>query len=111
MFTIDQYDELCEEHFKMDKIVTLDYSRCKIFLYICLNICTGFLINLFMEWWTVLKLKLLYKKVPIERAKFVGIYGKDGIFVVVNLKKDEIPKISNENVIIRVFIDLKFSHN
>lgn len=101
MFTIDQYDELCEEHFKMDKIVTLDYSRCKIFLYICLNICTGFLINLFMEWWTVLKLKLLYKKVPIERAKFVGIYGKDGIFVVVNLKKDEIPKISNENVIIR----------
>ena len=64
-----------------------------------------------MEWWPTLKFKLLYKAVPIERAKFVGVYGTDGKFVVLNLKRDAIPKVSNPNIIIRPLAFAREAHS
>jgi hypothetical protein len=56
-FTVSNYDENCEEHFKINEIIPINKSNKKIAIFICLNILTCFAINLIIVWFPILKLK------------------------------------------------------
>jgi hypothetical protein len=79
-FTIESYDEMCEEIAMVNRIITLDISYPKIALLIFLNILTALSINLFLIWFPKLKLYLLYSTSPIEKAKYVGLFAKGKLF-------------------------------
>ncbi len=74
-FHIENYDDLCEDFSKIEKIFCLRYSSLKVSFLILLNLLTAFIINLFIVWYPSLKLFLIYKICDISKAEFVGIYG------------------------------------
>jgi hypothetical protein len=78
-FKVQDYDEMCEEFSKIEKIVPLQYSVIKIIFFGFLNIITAFFITLFLVWFPKLQSYFLYETCKLKNAKFVGIYGT-GIF-------------------------------
>jgi hypothetical protein len=75
-FRVEDYDDLCEDFSKIDKVVCLKYSCFKIFCLSLLNLLTVFIINLFIVWYPSLKLSLIYSTCSLKEAKFVGVYGR-----------------------------------
>ncbi len=78
-FRVEDYDELCEDFSKIDKVVCLKYSYFKIFCFCLLNLLTAFIINLFIVWYPFLKLNFVYSSCSLKDAKFVGVYGRGNI--------------------------------
>lgn len=99
-FYIEKYDSICEEHAKIERIITLGYSPGKIFLFILCNLITGFLINLFLVWFPKLKMIFIYKIVPLSDAKFIGVYGLDKQFYSLDLKTQSIPHVTNRLILL-----------
>ncbi len=98
-FIIAQYDEMCEDFSKIDKIVCLRLSKIKIVFYILLNILTLCIINLFLLWFPSLRLIFLYSKCKLSEAKYVGIYGSDSYFYVESISVVELPDIEGSVLI------------
>lgn len=98
-FIIAQYDEMCEDFSKIDKLVSINYSKIKIAFYVLLNIITLFTINLFVIWFPTLKFYFLFSKAKLRDAKYVGIYGNDHIFHIEELREIELPNILDSPLI------------
>ena len=96
-YVVSEYDENCEEHFKINEIIPIDKDNKKFIIFILLNILTCFIINLIIIWFPILKLKLLYSHVPLSNANYVFISCKDGEIYIIPLKKIKLPKISNNS--------------
>jgi hypothetical protein len=79
-FCIDGFDDKCEEHFRIDRIVFIKLNGWKIFLYVILNILTMFIINLFIIWFPKLRLNLLYTTSTYTDSDLIVIYCR-GIFI------------------------------
>ena len=94
IYTVTEYDEMCEEYSRISKVVPLAYSPCKITLLAFLNIITAFIISLFIVWFPNLKLAFIYSHVPLSKATFVAIYGTDGAMYIIPLEKRNLPNIS-----------------
>ena len=95
-YIVSEYDENCEEHFKINEIIPINEDKKKFIVFIFLNIFC-FIINLIIIWFPKLKLKLLYSQVPLSIANSVFISCKDGENYIVPLKKIKLPKISNNS--------------
>ena len=98
LMTVTKHDSLCEPNAHIKKIVTLQYSSLKIFFFIFLNISTFGMINLILSWHPILKIDLLFKKVPIEISTHVGLFCYDGNFYIEKLNKKKIPNIENSHL-------------
>ncbi|MCQ2820347.1 MAG: hypothetical protein MJ252_24025, partial [archaeon] len=92
---VDEFDAKCEKHFRMKKVVPLEWSTCKIILFVLLNICTAGLINLVIVWFPKIELGLKYSKCDIKQAVKMGIYGSDGEFYVVEVNHLTLPDIGS----------------
>jgi cation-transporting ATPase 13A2 len=96
-FIIAQYDEVCEDFSKIDKLECLEYDRFKIALFIFLNIITIFSISLLVIWYPKLKLYFFYSIAPLNRASLIGVYGSDNRFYVEDLEIIKLPSISKDS--------------
>ena len=104
-FTVSNYDENCEEHFKINSIVPIKINNCKLAFLIFLNMLTLGIINLFIVWFPSLKLKLIYSQTNLEKANYVFINCKDNENYIINLNKKHLPKIKNS------FLKSEFNSN
>ena len=98
-YHVDKYDELCEEHFRIIKIVPLKKSIDKIILNIFLNIITIFTINYFYGFSDKFKKKFVYSECNLENCEILGIYCNDKCFYFTEIKKVDLPKITNPDII------------
>ena len=97
-FNVNEYDQSCEDHSKINKILTLKYSPIKFVFYIVFNILTFGIVNLIIIWFPTLQLDILYDEVNINKASYVGIFCYDGNFYIMPLIKKDLPDISNSNL-------------
>ena len=97
-FNVNEYDQSCEDHSKINKILTLKYSPIKFVFYIVFNILTFGIVNLIIIWFPTLQLDILYDEVNINKASYVGIFCYDGNFYIMPLIKKDLPDISNSNI-------------
>lgn len=98
-FTVDKYDDLCEQHFRIEKIVPLRRPCYKKALHIFLNIITVFIINYLYGFFNKLVKVMKYSECTLEEAELVGVYCKDGEFYFVELKKIDLPDVTNPDVL------------
>ncbi len=78
-YTVNEYDESCEDFSKIEKVIILDYSKPKLILFCLINLITVFLFSLIIVWYPELKLYFIYSKVSFKEGKFVGIFGSGKI--------------------------------
>lgn len=97
-FEIAQYDEMCEDFSKIDKVICLHIDKVKLFFYVILNIFTLFSINLLVKWFPSLNLKLIYSKCQLKIASHIGIYGSDKVFYIEKLDERELPNVSGSKI-------------
>ena len=97
-FNVNEYDQSCEDHSKINKILTLKYSPIKFVFYIVFNILTFGIVNLIIIWFPTLQLDILYDEININKASYIGIFCSDGNFYIIPLIKKELPDISNSNI-------------
>ncbi len=97
IYTINEYDELCEEHFKIIKIIPLIRKKKDLLFLIFLNIFTIGIINLVFEWFPKWR-KIIYTQVSLNQSNLLGIYCNDGKLYIIELKKEKIPEIKNPNI-------------
>ena len=79
IYSIKNYDTLCEEHFRITKIIPLKRTKKDFFIIILLNIFTIGIINIIFEWFTNWK-KITYTQESLNQAEKLGIYCNDGKF-------------------------------
>ena len=94
-YTVTEYDEMCEDHSRIESVLPLSYSWWKISLLIFLNLITAFIIDLVIVWFPSLKLIFIYSHVPLSKAKFLAVYGTDKSLNIINLEKKNLPNIDN----------------
>ena len=99
VFYVDKYDDLCEKHFRIEKIVPLRKPCYKKALHIFLNIITAFIINYLYGFFNKLVKVMKYSECTLEEAEMVGVYCKDGEFYFVELKKIDLPEVNNPDVL------------
>ena len=97
VYYVDKYDELCEQHFKIEKIVPLRQPRWKYIMNICLN----FTIVIFYIYGFSRKIEkfMKYDECTLEEAEILGIYCKDGKFYLIELKKINLPNVKNPDIL------------
>ena len=92
-YRIDKYDELCEEHFKIKKIVPLKQPQWKFILDIILSFT---LIKFYIYGFSDKLVKFMkYEECTLEEAEILGIYCCDGNFYFEEIKKITLPNIAN----------------
>ena len=113
VYYVDKYDDLCEKHFRIKKIVPLKRPTWKKVLNIFLNIFTVMLINYLYGFFNRLVKVMKYSECTIEEAESVGIYCNDGKFYIIELKSIDLPKVDNPDVFdipIKFFKKMLFIH-
>ena len=98
--SVTNYDPMCEDHAKIEKITPIIYSYIKLALFIQLyffSISIGFISSLCVIWFPKLRLYLFYKIVNIKSARFVAVKGTDGDLYFINLKKPTLPDLEQKN--------------
>ena len=99
IYYVDKYDDLCEPHFKIQKIVPLKRPTWKKILNVFLNIITLLTINYLYGFFNKLVKVMKYDECTLDEAELVGIYCNDGEFYFIELKKIDLPKVDNPDVI------------
>ena len=97
VYYVDKYDDLCEPHFKINKIVPLKRKGWKTFL----NYVLYFTIVIFYIYGFSPKFEKIMKYVEctLEEAELLGIYCQDGQFYFIELKKIVLPNVNNPDVL------------
>ena len=99
-YTIGKYDQLCEEHFKINKIVPIRKTCRKIALNIILNVMTIGIIQLIYGIFPKFKKMICYDDCTLKEAKLLYIICSDGKFYFEEIIRSELPKMQNQNLII-----------
>ena len=96
-YYVEKFDELCEEHFRINEIVPFIRTKCDVFILVLLNIFTIGIINLIFTWFPNCQ-TIGYTKTNLNNAENLGIYCKDGYLYIVELTKNIIPQSTNKNI-------------
>ena len=99
-YTIGKYDELCEEHFRIEKIIPLKRTKEKTAYNIILNILTGFIIQFIYGIFPKLEKFICYEETSLENSQRLFIHCTDGKFYFTDLNKCTLPKISNPDILL-----------
>ena len=100
VYYVDKYDDLCEKHFRIIKIVPLRRPIWKRIINIFLNLITVLVINYFYGFSEKIVKFMKYVECTIDEAEILGIYCNDGDFYFIELKKLDLPNVDNPDVII-----------
>ena len=96
-YYVDKYDELCEEHFKIKKIVPLKISTWKFVLDIILSLT---LVKFYIYGFSDRLVKIMkYEECTLDEAEILGIYCCDGYFYFEELKKIKLPNVKNPDIL------------
>ena len=99
-YTIGKYDKLCEDHFKIKKIVPIRKTFRKILLNIILNIFTGGIVQLIYGIFPNFKKLICYDDCSLKEGERLYIICEDGKYYFEEIKKCGLPKINNQDLII-----------
>ena len=99
-YTIGKYDELCEEHFRIEKIIPIKKTKAKIVYNVILNILTGFIIQFIYGIFPKLEKYICYEETSLENCQRLFIYCTDGKFYFTDINKCTLPKISNPDILL-----------
>ncbi len=96
-FFIDNYDKLCQEHFKIKKIIPLKRPKWKYILDIILSITIikFYIYEFFPEFAKFMK----YEVCDLDEADFVAIYCNDDKLYFEELKKINLPNVENSYIV------------
>jgi len=97
-YTIGKYDQLCEDHFKIKKIVPIRKTFRKILLNIILNIFTGGIIQLIYGIFPNFKKLMCYDDCSLKEGERLYIICADGKYYFEEIKKCTLPKIDNQDL-------------
>lgn len=97
-YKIDSYDLLCEDHFKISKIVPLKYTTGKLLLNIIVHIFTVGLIQFIYGMYPKVEKSIRCSECSLEESDILGIYCQDGNFYFESFKKIEKTKIENKDL-------------
>ena len=98
IFYVDKYDELCQEHFKIKKIIPLRQPKWKLILDIILSIT---IIKFYLYGFFKIIAKFMkYTECNLEEAELLCIYCCDGKIYFEEIKKMTLPNVANSYIII-----------
>ena len=97
-YIVDTYDLLCEEHFKISKIIPLKQTPLKIFLNVIIHLFTAGLIQFIYGMYPKVEKYFRYEACSLEDSDVLGIFCQDGKFYFESIKKFEITKIENKDL-------------
>ena len=97
IFYIDKYDELCEDHFKIEKIVPLKQPTWKFILDLFLSLT---LIKFYLYGFSNKLIKFMkYEECTLDNAEILGVYCYDGKLYLIELKKIVLPNVKNPDIL------------
>ena len=99
-YTIGKYDHLCEEHFKISKIVPIKKTLRKILLNIILNIFSVGIIQLMYGIFPNFRKLVCYDDCTLKEGEKLYIIGSDGKYYFEDIKKCVLPKVDNQDLLI-----------
>ena len=97
-YIVDNYDLLCEEHFKITKIVPLKSTPAKIFLNVIVHIFTVGLIQFIYGMYPKVEKAFRFVPCQLEESDILGIFCQDGKFYFESIKKFSVSKINNKDL-------------
>ena len=97
-YQVDNYDSLCEEHFKITKIIPLKKTSSRIFLNIIIHIFTVGLIQFIYGMYPKVEKFIRFTACSIEESDILGIYCQDGKFYFESVRKIKKIKIDNKDI-------------
>ena len=100
-YLVDSYDLLCEDHFKISKIIPLKQTSSRIFLNVIIHIVTVGLIQFVYGMYPKVEKYIRYKACSLEESDILGIYCQDGKFYFESIRKIEQTKIDNKDLIVQ----------
>ena len=99
-YTIGKYDQLCEDHFKIKKIIPIKKTARKILLNIILNIFTAGIIQLIYGIFPNFKKIMCYDDCSLKEGEIIYIICADGKYYFEEIKKCTLTKIENPDLFI-----------
>ena len=99
-YTIGKYDQLCEDHFKIKKIIPIKKTARKILLNIILNIFTAGIIQLIFGIFPNFKKIICYDNCSLKEGERLYIICADGKYYFEEIKKCTLTKIENPDLFI-----------
>jgi len=104
-YYISQYDDMCEDYAKIEKLLPVKINYPLFIIYIFLNIITLGIFSLFFIWFPSLKLIFIYKPCVLSQAKYIAVYGNNDDITVKKLK------ITTLNQTEKTFIQTEYDTN
>ena len=99
-YTVGKYDELCEEHFRIEKIIPIKSTCLNITLNIIVNILTLGLIQFIYGIFPILEKKIRYKNCPLDMCEKLYIFCTDKKCYFIDINKCILPKIKNPDILL-----------
>ena len=97
VFYIDKYDELCEEHFKIKKIIPLRQPKWKYILDIILSFT---IIKFYIYgFFNIIEKNMKYSECKLEEAELLAIYCNDGKLYFEEIKNMILPNVANSYIV------------
>ena len=97
-YTIGKYDDLCEEHFRIEKIIPLRKTTLKKVINVIINIISVGLIQFVYGLFPKLEKIICYENCPLSTSEQLFIYCSDGKNYFIKLYKSILPKIENPDI-------------
>ena len=97
-YQVDNYDSLCEEHFKIAKIIPLKKTSSRIFFNIIVHIFTVGLIQFIYGMYPKVEKFIRFTACSVEESDILGIYCQDGKFYFESVRKIKKIKIDNKDI-------------
>ncbi len=97
-YLVDSYDSLCEEHFKISKIIPLKTTTSRIILNVVVHIFTVGLIQFIYGMYPKVEKCIRFTACSLEESEKLGIYCQDGKFYFESIRKIEKIKIDNKDI-------------
>jgi cation-transporting ATPase 13A3/4/5 len=99
-YSVGKYDDLCEEHFKIEKIIPIKKTTSKKVIDIIINILTVGLIQFIYGGYPALEKKIKYVNSSLEECELLYIHCSDGKCYFINIIKCVLPKIKNHDILL-----------
>jgi magnesium-transporting ATPase (P-type) len=99
-YSVGKYDDLCEEHFKIEKIIPIKKTTSKKVIDIIINILTVGLIQFVYGGYPALEKKIKYVNSSLEECELLYIHCSDGKCYFINIIKCVLPKIKNHDILL-----------
>ena len=99
-YTIGKYDDLCEEHFRIERIYPIKATTLKTILNIIINILTVGLIQFIYGLAPTFEKAIRYQECPLDKSERLFIFCTDGKCYFTDINKCILPTIKNPDILL-----------